>query len=90
MYVLPLVISSSVMRRPTLRCRKLYAPMPGNRLNSTSGKPMRAESSAITTVLASAASKPPPSALPCTSEIVVIGRSKLRFHGYRSSTHILA
>src|SRR3972149_4441232 len=52
--------------------------MPGNRLNSTSGKPMAALCSAMITSLERAVSKPPPSASPCTREIVVsVGQAKV-------------
>ena len=70
--ILPERISSSAARMPMRRASRLHAPMPGNRLNRISGRPICALSSATMTSEVSAHSKPPPSASPCTSEIVVI------------------
>src|SRR5207237_1373343 len=65
--------------------------MPGNRLNRISGKPSCAPSSATITSEARAHSKPPPSASPCTSAILVsVGLKKLWQRGYCTSMHSFA
>ena len=56
--------------KPALRIVKFHAPMPGNRLNSTSGKPACALRSKMTLWNGSTDSSPPPSVSPCTSTVV--------------------
>ena len=69
----PEVIMSSAFSSPAIRGNRCVPPAPGIRPSCTSGRPTRALLTAMRNRQASAASSPPPRAVPCNAAMIGFG-----------------
>ena len=69
----PVTIICNAFSGPIRRGRRCVPPAPGSRPSFTSGRPTRAVAAAIRKWQASASSKPPPSAVPCSAATTGFG-----------------